>query len=264
MSEFVGTMLFSFFGGLTGIGASSTAGPWAALGNAVALATLVYCTAAVSGGKLNPAVSIGLFSLNAAPFGVALFKLLFEIGAQITGGLAGGALVKKLAYGVHTTTPGCFLPAAGTPQDVVFGHETLSTFLLVITVLSTAVDESGNARFAVVAPLAIGMSLFVAASSSGYYTGGSLNPARFIGANATGNCGSEKWKYAGSYIGGELLGAVLATFMHWLRGAYSFPRVLPCLRSRMRYPFRRDRETGLLCPRRHAACMHPPTSPAVR
>ena len=153
---------------------------------------------------------------------------MFEIGAQITGGLAGGALVKKLAYGVHTTTPGCFLPAAGTPQDVVFGHETLSTFLLVITVLSTAVDESGNARFAVVAPLAIGMSLFVAASSSGYYTGGSLNPARFIGANATGNCGSEKWKYAGSYIGGELLGAVLATFLHWLR---EIVRQVYCVRA---------------------------------
>jgi hypothetical protein len=43
-------MLFAFFGGLTGVG--TTGGAWAALGNGVALATLVYCTAAVSGGKL--------------------------------------------------------------------------------------------------------------------------------------------------------------------------------------------------------------------
>ena len=199
LSEFTGTMLFAFFGGLTGV--YTTGGAWAALGNGIALAVLVYCTAAVSGGKLNPVVSIALFSLNAQPFGVALMKLFFELGAQITGGLAGGALVRKLAFGITPTTPGCFLPPPGTPQDVVFGMETLSTFLLVITVLSTAVDESGNARFAVVAPLAIGMSLFVAASATGHWTGGSLNPARFLGANVTGACGDDKYRYAGSYIG---------------------------------------------------------------
>jgi glycerol uptake facilitator-like aquaporin len=212
LSEFTGTMLFAFFGGLAGIG--TTGGAWAALGNGIALAVLVYCTAAVSGGKLNPVVSIALFSLNAQPFGIAFMKLCFELAAQITGGLAGGALVRKLAFGI-ATTPGCFLPPSGTPQDVVFGLETLSTFLLVITVLSTAVDESGNARFATVAPLAIGLSLFVAASATGHWTGGSLNPARYLGANATGDCGDNKFAYAGSYIGGELLGAVLAAFIHW-------------------------------------------------
>jgi hypothetical protein len=218
-------MLFAFFGGLTGV--YTTGGAWAALGNGVALATLVYCTAAVSGGKLNPVVSVALFSLNAQPFGVALMKLFFELAAQITGGLAGGALVRKLAFGM-SSTPGCFLPPTGTPQDTVFGMETLSTFLLVITVLSTAVDESGNARFATVAPLAIGMSLFVAASATGHWTGGSLNPARFLGANVTGDCGDDRYKYAGSYIGGELLGAVLAAFLHWLR---EIVRQLYCVRA---------------------------------
>jgi len=66
-----------------------------------------------------------------------------------------------------------------------------------------------------VAPLAIGLSLFVAASATGHWTGGSLNPARYLGANATGDCGDNKFAYAGSYIGGELLGAVLAAFIHW-------------------------------------------------
>ena len=174
----------------------------------------MYCTAAVSGGKLNPVVSIALFSLNAQPFGVALLKLFFELVAQITGGLAGGALVRKLAFGITPTTPGCFLPPPGTPQDVVFGFETLSTFLLVITVLSTAVDESGNARFAVVAPLAIGLSLFVAASATGHWTGGSLNPARYLGANVTGECGDDRFQYAGSYIGKFLASSFLFFALH--------------------------------------------------
>jgi hypothetical protein len=106
LSEFVGTMLFSFFGGLTGLNTSG--GAWAALGNGIALAVLVYSTAAVSGGKLNPAVSISLFSLNATPFGVALFKLFFEIGAQISGALAGGALVS--AAGRHLCRHLCRRP----------------------------------------------------------------------------------------------------------------------------------------------------------
>jgi len=48
LAEFIGLALFQFFGGL------QSAGP---AGNGVVLAVLIYCTAAISGGHLNPAVT---------------------------------------------------------------------------------------------------------------------------------------------------------------------------------------------------------------
>ena len=46
-AELIGTLLFSFFGGLAPAAV-------AAYANGLALAVLVYCTASVSGGHLNP------------------------------------------------------------------------------------------------------------------------------------------------------------------------------------------------------------------
>jgi len=59
LSEYLGTMLFAFFGSLAGGGGVGAAG-----GNGLALAVLVYITASVSGGKLNPGVSLALFLIS--------------------------------------------------------------------------------------------------------------------------------------------------------------------------------------------------------
>jgi glycerol uptake facilitator-like aquaporin len=212
-SEFLGTLLFAFFGGL--IGNQATGG---AFGNAITLAVLVYCTAAVSGGKLNPAVSFSFFTLNRSK--TSLYKLVVECSAQIAGAISGAALVQGLSFKADSFDDSfnpraqCFLPPGGTPVGVVFGFETIATFMLVFTVLSTAVEENGITRFGVVAPLAIGLSLFSAAGAVGKWTGGSLNPARYIGAAVAGNCGDDTWSYAWPYLVGEFLGAILATIVH--------------------------------------------------
>merc|ERR1719502_1530766 len=51
MAEFFGVALFQFFGGMPGAGAP---------GNGIALMVLIYGTASISGGHLNPAVSCAL------------------------------------------------------------------------------------------------------------------------------------------------------------------------------------------------------------
>jgi glycerol uptake facilitator-like aquaporin len=96
--------------------------------------------------------------------------------------------------------------------------ESFATFLLVFVVLSVAVEPTGNSRFAVVAPLAIGLSLYVAADSTGRWTGGSLNPARFIGSAVAGGC-SGQWKHAWAYLLGELTGALAAVAVHVARNS---------------------------------------------
>jgi glycerol uptake facilitator-like aquaporin len=211
-SEFLGTLLFAYFGSL------AVDGPW---GNGLALAVIVYCTAAVSGGKLNPVVSIAVALIDSNPALVSVVKVLFECAAQVGGAVLG--VMAATYFGAGSTGLGCFA-AATQPKDltgvttngVIMGHEAFATGLLVLTVLSTAVEEAGKTRFAMMAPLAIGLSLFVAANAVAPWTGGCLNPARFLGAAIGGDC-KQPWKNTWAYLVGELLGALVAVVIHMMR-----------------------------------------------
>ena len=61
LAEFLGVFLFSFFGGGCDANSVSTGLPTAAIGNGLLLAVLVYMTAGISGGHLNPALSTAFF-----------------------------------------------------------------------------------------------------------------------------------------------------------------------------------------------------------
>lgn len=61
IAEFVGVFLYAFFSGGCDANSVSTGLPTAALGNGLCLAVLVYATAGISGGHLNPAVSTAFF-----------------------------------------------------------------------------------------------------------------------------------------------------------------------------------------------------------
>ena len=64
LAEFLGVFLFSFFGGGCDANSVSTGLPTAAIGNGLLLAVLVYATAGISGGHLNPAVPTAFFMTN--------------------------------------------------------------------------------------------------------------------------------------------------------------------------------------------------------
>ena len=194
-------MLFAFFGSFPGAGA---------VGNGLALAVLVYCTATVSGGKLNPMVSLSVASVDAtSTLAMSAVRVGVEWVMQIAGAAAGVAVAASLQSGVT-----CFAPPSGTSQAVVLVAEMFITGLLVLTVLSTAVEEVGKPRFGAVAPLAIGLSLLAGAYTAGSLTGGAANPARYLGAAVAGKNCSGRWHYAWAYLLGELLGALVATLLH--------------------------------------------------
>jgi glycerol uptake facilitator-like aquaporin len=87
----------------------------------------------------------------------------------------------------------------------VFVLETAGTYLLVATVLATAVAKPG---FGDLAPFAIGLSIFVAVGGCGALTGGFFNPARFLGPALVFGCNlSNFWLYLiAQFLGGVLAG----------------------------------------------------------
>ena len=123
---------------------------------------------------------------------------------QILGGVLGAAMSKYLTMGnVILSNPGCFGPNFGIGGGQIFFWELTTTFVLVSVVFATAVDDAASGHFVSVAPLAIGLSLFACAQASGPFTGGCLNPARFLGPAIVFGCG---WPWFPPYVFGQLLG----------------------------------------------------------
>lgn len=102
-------------------------------------------------------------------------RAVFVLTAQLLGGIAAAGLASCLfptALNVSTS----LAPGVSLAQGVF--TEAVLTFELVFTIFMLAAEKH---RATFVAPVGIGLALFVAELTGVYYTGGSLNPARSLG-----------------------------------------------------------------------------------
>jgi aquaporin PIP len=157
IAEFVATLLFLYITVATVIGYkhqtdASASGPDAACGGVGILGIawafggmifiLVYCTAGISGGHINPAVTFGLFLARK----VSLVRALLYMAAQSLGAICGVALVKGFQSGFYARYGGgANEVSAGYSTGTGLAAEIIGTFVLVYTVFS-ATDPKRNAR----------------------------------------------------------------------------------------------------------------------
>lgn len=198
-----------------------------ATGWGLAVALAVYCVGRISGAHINPAVSVGLWSIG--ELDAALLPTY--IGAQLLGAFA-GAVVVYLAYRPHwavTDDPEaklgvfCTGPAMPGRRGANFATEAVGTAVLVFGVLAIAANASElageidlSAVFATgINPLLVGFLVWGIGLSLGGPTGYAINPARDLGpriAHAVlpipGKGGSD-WGYAWVPVAGPLAGGVL-------------------------------------------------------
>jgi len=231
-SEFLAVMLFVFMG--TGSVLATVARTGQADGGAIvaigfgfglAIATMVYATANLSGGHLNPAVSIAI----AVAMKMPILQAFGYIIAQVAGALVGSGLLRAVTPEVLGSRVdwGCTLLSKNQLTTITWANGTTSTyswsitqaqgvffelimtFILVFTVFSTAgvaADAKSVGRFA---PLSIGFAVFINVMAGATYTGGSLNPARSFGPCAVANKWDDHWVYwVGPISGGILAGLV--------------------------------------------------------
>ncbi|PKA57897.1 putative aquaporin PIP2-6 [Apostasia shenzhenica] len=151
IAEFIATLLFLYVTVATVIGykkqsAADSCGGVGLLGVAWAFGgmifILVYCTAGISGGHINPAVTFGLFlARRVTPVRAALY-----IVAQCLGAICGVGIVKGIMkHSYNSLGGGANEVAAGYSRGTALGAEIIGTFVLVYTVLS-ATDPKRNAR----------------------------------------------------------------------------------------------------------------------
>ncbi|KXL48106.1 hypothetical protein M433DRAFT_142127 [Acidomyces richmondensis BFW] len=226
LGEFVGTTMFLFFAfagtqvanaGTNDNSANTTTNQsngfspivllYIALSFGFSLMVNVWIFFRISGGLFNPAVTLAMLMTKAITF-IRAFLLL---SAQMAGAMFSSYIVSILfpaSFNVRTT-----LSAQTSLVQGVFIEATL-TAELIFTIFMLA-KEKHKATF--MAPVGIGMALFIAELVGVYYTGGSLNPARSFGPCViTGSFDSDHWVY---WVGPGA-GAIAAV------GFYKFIKIL--------------------------------------
>jgi MIP family channel proteins len=171
----------------------------------LALLVVVASIGHVSGGHVNPAVSLGLAATGRFPWRYVPAYLL----AQLIGALL-GALATWATFGTPARAEaqlGATSPASGVGAVQGLLVEALITFVLVFVVVSVATDDRVPASLA---PVAVGAALAVAVFIGGPVTGGAVNPVRALGPALIAGQLPNIW----IYIVGPLLGGIAAAFVY--------------------------------------------------
>ncbi|WP_427870651.1 MIP/aquaporin family protein [Leucobacter luti] len=202
VTELIATFLFVF-----GIIAAVNSEVNAAFAIGFMLMVLVYATGHISGGHLNPAVSLGALIRGAMTPG----DFIAYVIAQIVGGVL-GALASFSVFG-----------PADAPAKIETGPafivEAFFTFVLVFVVLNVATskDHPNNSFYG----LAIGATVFVGATTVGGISGGGFNPAVAIGLGVSGQF---DWANMWLYVVAPLVGAAIAALVFRLLNAHDLEK----------------------------------------
>lgn len=166
-----------------------------ALAFGLAVTLVVAFSGHLGGAHINPAVTIGFWSLRRFPGRDVLPYVI----AQCAGGIAA-----SFALGWILGPAGAFgatVPALPLAQS--FAVEAGYTAILGFVIMGVATDERTPAS---VAPFAIGATVFAGALVTGPLTGGSFNPARTLGPAVAGGIWTAHWLYWAAPIVGMVVG----------------------------------------------------------
>jgi len=243
IAEFIGTGLLIFFGvgcvaALVLTGASF--GQWEisiiwGLGVAIA----IYCSAGVSGGHINPAVTIALATFH----GFEKRKVLPYILAQLGGAFCSAALVYALysnlfsdyeiahnflrsseaalsTAGIFSTYPHPSLSILGA-----FSVEFVITAVLMFAILALNDEKNGTSRGAM-NPLLIGILIAIIGGSFGPLTGFAMNPARDFGPKLFAYFAGWDFALSGAKDIPYFIIPILAPIFGACFGGWAYPKLI--------------------------------------
>ena len=154
----------------------------------------------ISGGHINPAVTIGLWSVGR----INALKAGLYIVAQLLGGVCAALVLKGLfpTGAAEVRQYGALSLGADTTLATAILLEAVMTFFLALAVMGTVVDSAAPK----VGGFAVGLTLWMCILAGGPLTGAALNPARTFGPALV----SGFWVGQVAYWVGPILGAVVA------------------------------------------------------
>jgi aquaporin Z len=203
LAEAIGTFLLVLIGPGAVMVDAITGGALGTIGIALAfglvVATVVYAFSNASGAHINPAVSVGLWSIGH----LERRQVVPFVLAQCLGAIA-ASMVARSGLG-PVASLGATIPSVGVAT--AFGIEWLLSFLLMCVILS-AVRHGSEGRAATAGT--IGAAVGLCALVGGPLTGASMNPARSLGPALVAGEWSAHWIYwlapvTGMVVAGKLV-----------------------------------------------------------
>lgn len=178
VAEFLGTFVFVLVAAgsvLTNIFFIDIGVLAQAIAGGLALGAMIYLTAAISGGHLNPAVTLALWLTRK----ISMVNAVFYIVSQVLASFAAGGVLLYI-FGDRAIRFNLGAPILGVDVGIQTALilEAILTAALIFAVFATVVDKRGPVSFG---PLIIGLVATVGGIFAGPITGAALNPARAIG-----------------------------------------------------------------------------------
>ena len=155
-----------------------------ALAFGLAVTLIVASSGNLSGAHINPAVTIGFWSIKRFPGR----DVLPYVGAQCFGAVLAAFLCGWIMGPVGTF--GETIPSLPLAQSFVV--EMGYSGVLAFVIMGAAIDSRAPAA---AAPFAIGATVFAGALVTGPFTGGSFNPARSLGPAIASGVWTAHWIY---------------------------------------------------------------------
>ncbi|XP_030051317.1 aquaporin-5 [Microcaecilia unicolor] len=205
-SEFIGTMVFVFFGLGSALQWQSSLPSilQIAMTFGLGIGTMVQAVGHISGAHLNPAVTLAFLVSSH----ISILRAFSYVCAQILGALAGAALLYEFTPPSVFGNFGVNMLSNNTSEGQGFAVELILTFQLLLCIFAST---DGRRNDNVGSPsLSIGLSVIVGHLVGIYFTGCSMNPARSFGPAVIAGNFDVHWIF---WIG-PLVGAVLASLTY--------------------------------------------------
>ncbi|CAD7681532.1 unnamed protein product [Nyctereutes procyonoides] len=207
-AEFLATLIFVFFG----LG-SALKWPSAlpsilqiSLAFGLAIGTLAQALGPVSGGHINPAITLALLVGNQ----ISLLRAAFYVAAQLAGAIAGAGILYGLAPLNARGNLAVNSLNNNTTQGQAMVVELILTFQLALCIFSST--DSRRTSPVGSPALSIGLSVTLGHLVGIYFTGCSMNPARSFGpAVVMKRFSSAHWVF---WVG-PIVGAILAAILYF-------------------------------------------------
>ena len=186
-----------------------------ALAFGLVVTIVVASSGHLGGAHINPAVTIGFWSVRRFPGR----DVIPYVVAQCLGAIAASAALGWILGPVGNF--GATVPAIPLAQS--FAVEAGYTAMLGFVIMGVATDARTPSA---VAPFAIGATVFAGALVTGPLTGGSFNPARSLGPAVVGRVWTAHWLYWAAPVLGMVVGMQLYERLRDA-GAPAVPRKVP-------------------------------------
>lgn len=196
IAEFVGMTAFVFVGTSAAVIAEQVA--LTALAFGVGVVVAAFSIGHISGCHLNPAITTSLLVSGNCGIGQALANVAAQCGGSLLASTAlWGVTSQRVRLGANAITP------EFNAWNALLG-ESIATCFLCFVVHMCAVDKNSPPSTNGLAPIAIGLTVFLGHSVMIPVDGCSINPARSLGPAVLSNTWDNFWVF----VAGPLAGAI--------------------------------------------------------